>query len=97
MPQSLPGLSEPPQKQRRWRLWPQKKASPTFWKPNTRPNNFEGIGTVGLEWLRKAKEATGMKIGISHQPSFLYLHHLRLIYSFNSDKRLSLLKLHSGY
>ncbi|PVY42365.1 prephenate dehydrogenase [Pontibacter virosus] len=35
-----------------------------IWKPRTRPNNFEGIGTVGLEWLRKAKEATGMKIAV---------------------------------
>ncbi|EJF09720.1 prephenate dehydrogenase [Pontibacter sp. BAB1700] len=35
-----------------------------IWKPRTRPNNFEGIGTVGLEWLRKAKETTGMKIAV---------------------------------
>ncbi|PKV75273.1 prephenate dehydrogenase [Pontibacter ramchanderi] len=35
-----------------------------IWKPRTRPNNFEGIGTIGLEWLRKAKEATGMKIAV---------------------------------
>lgn len=35
-----------------------------IWKPRTRPNNFEGIGTVGLEWLKKAKEATGMKTAV---------------------------------
>ncbi|GAB3196181.1 3-deoxy-7-phosphoheptulonate synthase [Pontibacter aydingkolensis] len=35
-----------------------------IWKPRTRPNNFEGIGTIGLEWLKKAKEATGMKTAV---------------------------------
>ena len=24
-----------------------------IWKPRTRPNSFEGIGSVGLEWLVK--------------------------------------------
>ena len=31
-----------------------------IWKPRTRPNNFEGIGTEGLKWMRKAKEETGL-------------------------------------
>lgn len=31
-----------------------------IWKPRTRPNAFEGIGPVGLEWLNAAKEETGM-------------------------------------
>lgn len=31
-----------------------------IWKPRTRPNSFEGIGTVGLEWMKKVKEETGM-------------------------------------
>lgn len=35
-----------------------------IWKPRTRPNNFEGVGTIGLEWLKKAKEATGLKIAV---------------------------------
>lgn len=35
-----------------------------IWKPRTRPNNFEGVGTIGLEWLRKAKEATGIKTAV---------------------------------
>lgn len=30
------------------------------WKPRTKPGGFEGIGTPALEWLAKAKEATGM-------------------------------------
>ena len=32
-----------------------------IWKPRTRPGEFEGIGTVGLSWLRKVKEETGMR------------------------------------
>jgi chorismate mutase len=31
-----------------------------IWKPRTRPNAFEGIGSVGLEWLKSVKEETGM-------------------------------------
>lgn len=33
-----------------------------IWKPRTRPNNFEGIGSIGLKWLHKAKVATGLPI-----------------------------------
>jgi chorismate mutase len=31
-----------------------------IWKPRTRPNAFEGIGTIGLEWMKKVKQETGM-------------------------------------
>ncbi|HET7460750.1 MAG TPA: bifunctional 3-deoxy-7-phosphoheptulonate synthase/chorismate mutase type II [Longimicrobium sp.] len=31
------------------------------WKPRTRPNNFEGIGTPALAWLRDAGHAHGIK------------------------------------
>lgn len=31
-----------------------------IWKPRTRPNAFEGIGEIGLEWLNSAKKETGM-------------------------------------
>tara|TARA_B100000513_G_scaffold195724_1_gene127142 strand:+ start:659 stop:1735 length:1077 start_codon:yes stop_codon:yes gene_type:complete len=30
------------------------------WKPRTRPNNFEGIGTIGLRWLSLVKQETGL-------------------------------------
>ena len=33
-----------------------------IWKPRTRPGNFEGVGALGLKWLQKAKEETGMLI-----------------------------------
>ncbi|MEL6941304.1 MAG: bifunctional 3-deoxy-7-phosphoheptulonate synthase/chorismate mutase type II [Bacteroidota bacterium] len=33
-----------------------------IWKPRTRPNSFEGVGVVGLKWLKKVKEETGLKV-----------------------------------
>ncbi|WP_282134184.1 bifunctional 3-deoxy-7-phosphoheptulonate synthase/chorismate mutase type II [Seonamhaeicola maritimus] len=33
-----------------------------IWKPRTRPGMFEGVGALGLKWLQKVKEETGMKI-----------------------------------
>ncbi len=33
-----------------------------IWKPRTRPNAFEGVGTEGLGWLRRVKDETGMKV-----------------------------------
>jgi 3-deoxy-7-phosphoheptulonate synthase len=34
-----------------------------IWKPRTRPNSFEGVGTEGLKWLRRVKEETGLLVG----------------------------------
>ncbi|MBN2755832.1 MAG: bifunctional 3-deoxy-7-phosphoheptulonate synthase/chorismate mutase type II [Bacteroidales bacterium] len=31
-----------------------------IWKPRTRPGSFEGVGEIGLEWLKKVKEKTGL-------------------------------------
>ena len=31
-----------------------------IWKPRTRPDGFEGIGNIGLKWLKKIKETTGL-------------------------------------
>ena len=33
-----------------------------IWKPRTKPGNFEGVGKIGLDWLKKAKAETGLKI-----------------------------------
>jgi chorismate mutase len=33
-----------------------------IWKPRTRPNSFEGVGTLGLGWMKKVKEETGLKV-----------------------------------
>lgn len=35
-----------------------------IWKPRTRPNSFEGIGSIGLSWLKKAKEQTGLPVSV---------------------------------
>ena len=31
-----------------------------IWKPRTRPGMFEGVGAIGLKWLKKVKEETQM-------------------------------------
>lgn len=33
-----------------------------IWKPRTRPSMFEGVGALGLKWLQRVKEETGLKI-----------------------------------
>jgi chorismate mutase len=33
-----------------------------IWKPRTRPNSFEGIGEIGLEWFRNVKRELNMPI-----------------------------------
>ncbi len=30
-----------------------------IWKPRTRPGDFEGVGEIGLTWLKKVKDETG--------------------------------------
>ncbi len=32
-----------------------------IWKPRTRPNSFEGVGEIGLQWLKRVKTETGLK------------------------------------
>ena len=34
-----------------------------IWKPRTRPNSFEGVGSKGLTWLSKVKKETGLLVG----------------------------------
>ncbi len=31
-----------------------------IWKPRTRPGDFEGVGKVGLKWLKQVKKETGL-------------------------------------
>ncbi len=33
-----------------------------IWKPRTRPGSFEGVGVIGLKWLQKVKQETGLKV-----------------------------------
>ncbi|KQR94767.1 cytochrome C4 [Chryseobacterium sp. Leaf180] len=32
-----------------------------IWKPRTKPNGFEGVGEIGLNWLKKVKDEYGFK------------------------------------
>ncbi len=34
-----------------------------IWKPRTRPGMFEGVGSIGLEWLKLVKRETGLLTG----------------------------------
>ncbi|MHB1148329.1 MAG: bifunctional 3-deoxy-7-phosphoheptulonate synthase/chorismate mutase type II [Lutibacter sp.] len=33
-----------------------------IWKPRTRPGGFEGVGEIGLPWLQRVKQETGMLV-----------------------------------
>jgi chorismate mutase len=33
-----------------------------IWKPRTKPGGFEGVGTEGLNWLKRVKKETGMYV-----------------------------------
>jgi chorismate mutase len=35
-----------------------------IWKPRTRPGEFEGIGSIGLQWLKRAKDETGLPTAV---------------------------------
>ncbi len=34
----------------------------SLWKPRTRPGGFEGVGDIGIPWLQKVRELTGMQV-----------------------------------
>ena len=33
-----------------------------IWKPRTRPNAFEGVGSIGLDWLKLVQQEVGMMV-----------------------------------
>ena len=35
-----------------------------IWKPRTRPENFEGVGETGMEWMQEAREQTGLRLAV---------------------------------
>ncbi|GIK70712.1 MAG: cytochrome c4 [Bacteroidota bacterium] len=35
-----------------------------IWKPRTKPGSFEGVGSIGLTWLQRAKKETGLKTAV---------------------------------
>ncbi|MDW8159641.1 MAG: bifunctional 3-deoxy-7-phosphoheptulonate synthase/chorismate mutase type II, partial [Bacteroidia bacterium] len=45
-----------------------------LWKPRTRPHTFEGVGAIGIPWLQKVKEITGIPVIVEvAQPQHLEL------------------------
>ena len=52
-----------------------------IWKPRTRPGNFEGVGAIGLGWLKKVKEQTGLLIATEVANS----HHCKLALEADVD------------
>ena len=35
-----------------------------IWKPRTKPGGFEGVGVIGLPWLQRLKQETGMYVSV---------------------------------
>ena len=33
-----------------------------IWKPRTKPGGFEGVGNIGLQWLKRVKQETGLLV-----------------------------------
>lgn len=51
------------------------------WKPRTRPSSFEGVGEQGLQWMREAKETTGLPT----MTEVATPHHLELAVKYGID------------
>lgn len=52
-----------------------------IWKPRTRPGGFEGVGAIGLKWLQKAKEETGLLMAVEVANA----HHVQLALEHDID------------
>lgn len=35
-----------------------------IWKPRTRPGGFEGVGSIGLQWLQEVKQKTQLSVAV---------------------------------
>jgi len=55
-----------------------------IWKPRTRPGGFEGVGEIGLPWLQKVKEETGMlvttEVGNAHHVELALKHDIDILW-----------------
>lgn len=52
-----------------------------IWKPRTRPGGFEGVGEIGLKWLQKAKEETGLLMAVEVANA----QHVKLALTYDID------------
>lgn len=75
-----------------------------IWKPRTRPGNFEGVGALGLKWLKSAKEDTGLmtatevanpthvELALEHDVDILWLGARTTVSPFNVQEIAQALK-----
>ena len=52
-----------------------------IWKPRTSPGSFEGVGVVGLPWLKRVKEETGFPVTVEVAKA----NHVELCLQFDID------------
>ncbi len=52
-----------------------------IWKPRTKPNCFEGVGAIGLNWLKKVKDEFGFKIATEVATA----NHVKLALEYDVD------------
>jgi chorismate mutase len=52
-----------------------------IWKPRTRPGSFEGVGEVGLNWLKKVKSETNLRTAVEVATP----EHIKLAVKHNVD------------
>lgn len=75
-----------------------------IWKPRTRPGSFEGVGVVGLHWLKRVKEETGLltavevanpehiKAALKHEVDILWIGARTVVNPFSLQELASELK-----
>ncbi len=51
------------------------------WKPRTKPGTFEGVGEIGLKWLQKVREETGLLVSTEVANA----EHVRLALQYDID------------
>ncbi|MGI9525659.1 MAG: chorismate mutase [Weeksellaceae bacterium] len=52
-----------------------------IWKPRTKPNSFEGVGAIGLNWLKKV----GDEFGIKTTTEVATANHVKLALEYDID------------
>jgi len=55
-----------------------------IWKPRTRPGNFEGVGAIGLQWMHKAAQETGLLTSVEvanpHHVELALKHQINILW-----------------
>ena len=80
-----------------------------IWKPRTRPGMFEGVGALGLKWLQKAKEETGMltttevanpnhvELALKHDVDILWIGARTTVSPFNIQEIAEIVAASGGF